>query len=416
MQILTYKQSRLPHARFNHSNSTSRRESVSGTGSHEAVFRAEIVASNGHFQTSSPFADLKPLKVDQDAAKHDTELIGKLCQLGPRITKQGPEITSVPITRYDAGNITIPPYTSYISTKRNILIEDDKNRTFLPYYGDDAYIDRDYAELESRITRNRINYHRTNALSEKAELYSPYACAFLNEVGCDVPLVLHYLLDESRPPVPIELPQELVDIWRNREAHLGEGYYEAVEELNLAKPRLHAKKRRPLKKWRAVFDTLPSPSSGRQLAVAGLACAAFANVMGFSLWHIVKRHRLVLDAANRKYRSVDHANGPVAISSSTPSPTSDSNLLGTYADLGCLVCYALVGPPTQMFSHANRAFPAMNVPVTVNLTMRKRKRTYESVSMLNLLLRHHLKKKSMEHLSMEILSIPSRPLSMTFWA
>ena len=320
------------------------RRNGSDTETHEAVSKAQLVASNGYLQTSSPFADLKPLKVEQDVSKRDTHHIGKLCQLGPRVTKQGPDITSVPIYRYNAGNITIPPYTNYISTKRNILIEDDKNRTFLPYYGDDAYIDRDYAELESRITRNRINYHRTNALSEKAELYSPYAGAFLNEVGCNVSLVLHYLLDESRPPVPIELPQEFVDMWRNREAHLGEGYYDDGEELNLAKPRLHSKKRRPLKKWRAVFDGLPPPSSGRQLAVAGLACAAFANIMDFSLWHIVKRHRLVLDSVNRKYRSIDHANGIVGIRGNIPSPTNDSNLLGTYADLGCLVCYASVDP------------------------------------------------------------------------
>ena len=341
--MLTQGQSRLPHARFNHSNCTARRNS-SEAAAYDAVSTVELVASKSFIQTSSPFADLKPVKVTQDVAKRDAQHIGKLCQLGPRVTKQGPEITSVPIYRYNAGSTTIPPYTNYISTKRNILIEDDKNRTFLPYYGDDAYIDRDYAELESRITRNRINYHRTNAVSEKAELYSPYAETFLNEIGCNVSLVLYYLLDESRPPVPIELPQEFVDMWRNRQVHLGEGYYDDGEELNLGKPRLHSKKRRPFKKWRAVFDSLPSPSSGRQLAVAGLACAAFANTMGFSLWHVVKRHRLVLDAVHRKHRSIDHASGAAGIPGSTPSPTGDSNLLGTYADLGCLVCYALVYP------------------------------------------------------------------------
>ena len=281
------------------------------------------------------------MKRDEDVTKLGQQWTGKLCQLSAKATKQGTEVTSMPCNTHSARGVAIPPYTNYISTKRNILIEDDKNRTFLPYYGDDAYVDRDYAELESRITRNRSYYHHTNSVAEKAKLYGPCTESFLAKLGCDESTVLRYLLDETNPRAPEELTPDLVSMWLNREAHLSEGYYDDSGEPETSKLGLRVKARRPQKRWQVVFSSLPSISTSREAAIAGIACAAFMNVLEFSLWHVVKRHRLVLDAVTRKYRTTDNGDRAAnsALSSSL-SPTRESDPLGTYADLGCLVCYA----------------------------------------------------------------------------
>ena len=275
------------------------------------------------------------MKTDQSSTKAND--VGKLCQLGPKLTKQGPEVTTVPVIKYSAGNLTVPPYTNYISTKRNILIEDDKNRTFLPYYGDDAYVDRDYAELESRITRNRVNYHRSNATTEKARLYGPYAERFLAEVGCSVPVVLRYLLDETRPQLPEGLPPVLASTWRNRTVHLDDDYYDDSESSTTGKSRVRFREKKPRKQWQAVFQSIPPPANSREYAAAGVACTVFAGMAGFSLWHVVRRHSLVTDAMSRKLKSANSLAKNAANSvNSGKLPSS----LDTYTDLGCLVCYA----------------------------------------------------------------------------
>ena len=331
-------------------------------------------------QHTSPFIDLKRTNGDQTVGGRSAHSVGKLCQFVPRTTKQGSEVTTILYTRYSAGNLTIPPYTNYISTKRNILIEDDKNRTFLPYYGDDASIDRDYAQLESRISRNRIKYHHSNDMDEKVKLIGPYVEDFLAKVGCDVPTVLRYLLDETNPVVPRDLSPEFYKIWLDRRTHLVEGYYDGGDDSDGTKPSNRHKPRRPKKKWQNLFNSLAKTSSSRQSAASGLACAAFSNLAGFSLWHVVKRHRVVMDAVATKTRFLAHArrsmstlNGVTSAAIdvrlmsctcdyvdttravySTPGPPTiseikknwisgsmkDSDPLGSYADLGCLVCYA----------------------------------------------------------------------------
>ena len=299
---------------------------------------------NGILQKDSPFTHLVTVRRDKDGSNVGQYWTGKLCQLGVRATKQGPEVTTAHCIAYSAGNVTIPPYTNYISTKRNILVEDDKNRTFLPYYGDDTSVDRDSADLESRINQNRSYYHHTNSIAEKAKLYGSYAESFLAKLGCDVSAILRYLLDETRPSAPDELTPNLATTWLNREAHLNEGYYEDSEESDSSIAQHRLKARRPQKQWQVVFNGLPPSSTSREAAAAGIACTAFANVLGFSLWHVVKRHRLILDAVTRKHRTTDNNDRVSGLTNGLPSgslsPSRDSDSLGTYADLGCLVCYA----------------------------------------------------------------------------
>ena len=73
-------------------------------------------------------------------------------------------------------------------------------------------MDRNYTELKSRITRNRFNYYRLNALVKKARLYKPYAKKFLTDIGCSVPTIFRYFLNETRLHLSEELPQKLATI------------------------------------------------------------------------------------------------------------------------------------------------------------------------------------------------------------
>ncbi|MCJ1287582.1 hypothetical protein MMC26_006934 [Xylographa opegraphella] len=340
-----YIKSRLAHARQQHTSCTVFGINLTAvTATTSVQSRPTLNKENGFLQRTSPFRHLVALQRDKDGAHAGQQMTGRLCQLGAKATKQGPEITTAPCIAYSTGNVAIPPYTNYISTKRNILVEDDKNRTSLPYYGDDVPVDRDSADLESRITQNRSYYHHTNSIAEKAKLYGPYAESFLAKLGCDVSMVLRYLLDETSPAAPEELPPNLATVWLNREAHLNEGYYDDSEDFDSSVAQHRPKARRPQKQWTAVFNDLPGPSTSREAAAAGIACTAFANILDLSLWHVVKRHRLVLDAVTRKTRTADKdARISRAINSSPDgslSPIRDSDPLGTYADLGCLVCYA----------------------------------------------------------------------------
>ncbi|MCJ1385394.1 hypothetical protein MMC17_008517 [Xylographa soralifera] len=340
-----YIKSRLAHARQRHTSCTAvGKDLATATATTGDLSGPTSIKRNDFLQRYSPFTHLVPMRRDKDGANVGQQWTGKLCQLGAKATKQVPEITTASCIAYSAGNVAIPPYTNYISTKRNILIEDDKNRTFLPYYGDDASVDHDYADLESRITRNRSYYHHTNSITEKAKLYGPYTESFLANLGCNVSTILRYLLDETNPSAPEELTPNLATMWLNREAHLNEGYYDDSEGSDSSKPQHRLKARRPQKQWQAVFNGLPTPSTSREAAAAGIACTAFANTLDFSLWHVVKRHRLVLDAISRKHRTTDTIDRVSGVTNGSPngslSPMKDADPLGIYADLGCLVCYA----------------------------------------------------------------------------
>ncbi|MCJ1402180.1 hypothetical protein MMC11_005400 [Xylographa trunciseda] len=338
-----YVKSRLAHARRHHTSysAVGKRPATALTGETAGPTKNK---RKDFLQKNSPFTNLAPVRRDKNADKPGQQWTGKLCQLGAKATKQGPEITTAPCIAFSAGQVAIPPYTNYISTKRNILIEDDKNRTFLLYYGDDASVDGDYAKLESQITQKRSYYHHTNSIAEKAKLYGPYAESFLAKLGCDVSMVLRYLLDETNSTAPEELTPNLAMIWLNRGAHLKEGYYDDSEESDTSKRRHRSKAGPPQNQWQVVINSLPTPSTSRAAAAAGIACAAFANVLEFSLWHVVKRHRLVLDAVSRKHRTTDNVDRVFGAANGSPSsslsPARDSDPLGTYADLGCLVCYA----------------------------------------------------------------------------
>lgn len=328
--MLIWPQGRLSFARHHHTRALAKLGDALATGTDRCFI-----------QPVSPFSKIKPRQRDPEISSKVSERYGKLAvETVHRVTKLIVPNAGIQCTVYTAGNTTIPPYTNYISTKRNILIEDDKHRTFLPYHGDYAYIDTDYAVLESKIDRNKSNYHRVNILTEKARLYASCAESFLRDVGCHEYHVLRYLLDETNPAVPHELPSNLTQVWLKRGVHVEEQYYDDSEEDTVVKSRNRIRLKNPQKQWQIVFDSLSQPSSNRDLAAAALACAVFAHLIGFSLWHIVRKHRLVLDAIAKKVKLVNSWERNHGDSRSKSRKSCD--LLKTYSKLGCLVCYAYV--------------------------------------------------------------------------
>lgn len=305
--------------------------------------------SSRYTQVSSPFATLKsqvpfaPTSTDPSFRSP-----GKLHQLirGPK--HESLKLT-VPRTSYGSVTIKLPPYTNYISSRENILTEDEEQTTYFPYHGDHPPIDADYFAFEARVGESIRRFQNRNDYAEKAKHYTPYVSRFLEEVGCGFRDVLRYLLDETNPNVPIEMTGASADCWLNREAHLDEDYYLSTDteegESDTAiprkgRPRLipEAKnpqgKRKRQSKWQSIFDKIPQ-SEPRKSAVAGLACAAFRKVAGFSIWHIAK----TLDSERMEGETIHDlsiTNGRGRV--------EEPNILGTYMDLGCLVCFAYASP------------------------------------------------------------------------
>lgn len=242
----------------------------------------------------------------------------------------------------------------------NILTEDEAQTTYFPYHGDHPPIDADYYAFEARVGESIRRFQMRNDYAEKARHYAPYAARFLAEVGCDFQDVLHYLIDETDPDVPVEMLDASADCWLNRESHLDEDYYISTDaedgESDVTVPRRGRpkpisevdrprRKRRPPSKWQSVFKNLPT-SQPRTSAVAGLACAAFRKIAGFSIWHIAKTYPLPPENTNCEKRPRD-----VNITSGRGRGVDEEpNLLGTYMDLGCLVCFAYV-PSHQTLCH-----------------------------------------------------------------
>ena len=288
--------------------------------------------SRDFVQKVSPFASLKDLSCGASTAIRPSQKVGKLAQYVSKVPRP---INLYPVEVYRETGTPIPPYTNYISTKRNILVEDDKHRTFLPYHGDEFIVDREYARLEAKIERNQRNYHELNGLAEKAAFYSRHATDFLAEVGCNVSAVLQYLLNTKSIAPPPELPFELSDVWHRRESYLDDGFYEEGDDSDNISA--HRRTSRPQKQWRVLYESIPKAATGRMLAAACLACATFAKLAGFSLWHVVKQTRF--DSPLTIGRGAKAESLPSRGYNSL-SPDSNSHSLGTYAELVCQVCKA----------------------------------------------------------------------------
>ena len=246
----------------------------------------------------------------------------------------------LPQIHFTASHTNTPPYTNLISTQRNVLVEDDKHRSFLPYHGDFTQVDSDYAEMEGIIGQNRLFFQRTNMYHEQAKFYGECVESFLSEMGTNVESVLRYLLDDNDIVRPSELPAELYWDWKDRNGHARNDYYDERHGFSSEESHKNGRLRRPYKLWQTVLDSLPK-SSGYRLAAAAMSCMAFWEILDISLLHIVVSHRLYLEVASGKHRSGESSHGIGTARDATVAKNL-MDLSSTYAALGCLVCYSYV--------------------------------------------------------------------------
>ena len=266
--------------------------------------------------------------------------VGKLAQYVAKTPNASKPVVSYSYVAYRQEQAAIPPYTTYISTKRNVLVEDDKHRTFLPYLGEAFNVDiadEDYAALETKIEGNQRNYHRMNRIMEKAALYAPIIDDFFKDIRSSSVAVLEFLLDESNRDRPAELSTEMGELWHKRIEYLEEeGYYEDQDDSDVTIRRRSNHVKKPEKQWRQLFERLPRESSGYELAAACLACHAFSSVAGFSLFHVVKQLQPERAASSSQPANLDEDTISVREDYTVP----DLHSLGTYAELVCQVCKA----------------------------------------------------------------------------
>jgi hypothetical protein len=235
---------------------------------------------------------------------------------------------------YQLPNNPVPAYSNYIPTSRNILVGDVKHRTFLPYMGDDYKPDDDHFALELTIEKNQARYHRMNALAEKIKYFLPYVEDMLQDLGCDVESVLQYLLIEKKP-VPLELPREFESIWKNREAHLQDGYYKDSDDSDSDGDWEQVSEKKVQRQWKEASKHVRQNTSGRKMAAASIACHAFLAVTGFSLWQVVKSTETAQAIASGKFRVDLEENTQ---KKGRRNSTSKNKTPNTYVALGCLVC------------------------------------------------------------------------------
>lgn len=309
-----------------------------GKGPLEGNFSTDSVnAATSFIQKESPFSKMKSIEHDPPISKNR---VAKLAQYVSRAHNASKPTVSYPYVAYHQNGAAIPPYTTYISTKRNVLIEDDKHRTFLPYLGETFDVDiadaGEYVELETKIEKNQFNYHKMNRVMERASLHAQFVGDFLKDVGSTPEAVLEFLLDESGSGPPAELPKSLVSYWHKRIDYLEEeGYYEEQNDSDVTTRRKSSHIKKPEKQWKVLFEGL-SDNTGHELAAGCLACFVFRQVAGFSLFHVVKQFQPQRELPSPRRGKADEDTISVREDYTIP----DLHSLGTYAELVCQICKA----------------------------------------------------------------------------
>ena len=200
--------------------------------------------------------------------------------------------------------------------------------TQVPFQGDYVSIDDDYQELESQILQNRnIHVMRLEA-GEKAEFYQPHLTEILSNLGCSITEVLYYLLDDTSPIAPSDLPANLISLWTDRVIHLEDGYFSDADESDHDSKADEAGARRPQRKWTALLKQLRRSATIRHKSATALACSAFANLTGISLWQVLRNHKLVLSMS-----------APFNANELRTLPDSRENGPGCYSRSSCLSCF-----------------------------------------------------------------------------
>ena len=234
----------------------------------------------------------------------------------------------MPRTIYNSSDDTLPLSDEYVSTKCNVLTGNEDFPTQVPFQGDYASIDNDYQELESQIIRNRAIHVLRLEAGERAEFYQPHLKEILRNLGCSITEVLYYLLDDTSPIAPRDLPSSLISLWTDREMYLEDGYFSEVDESDHDSKADDFGARRPQRKWTALLKHLRRSVTISHKSATALACSAFANLTGISLWQVLRNDKLVLSMSS-----------PFNTNKQESNPEHNESGLKSYSRLGCLSCF-----------------------------------------------------------------------------
>ena len=240
----------------------------------------------------SPFANIRTQQSISLSRPKSSLQLGYLESIIVR-HKKLPQKVCMPRTIYSSSDNTLPLSDEYVSTKCNVLTENEDFPTQVPFQGDYASIDRDYQELESQIIENRASHFIKLDTREKAEFYQPHLSEILRCMGCSTIEVLYFLIDDTSPLAPPDLSSSLLSLWTDREMYLEDGYFIEADESDHDWKNDETPARRPQKRWTALLKYLRRSGTITHKSATALACAAFSNLTGMSLWQILKNDETV---------------------------------------------------------------------------------------------------------------------------
>ena len=324
------------------------------------LWQNQLDVKNGRRQRLkvSPFASMSSIETDHFTARQFKSKIGRIAQAQHKTSKPGSDdIRPYAINFYKDPVQAVPGYAHFTLLPHNVLVEDDKNRTFMPWQGDDDEVqelDEDKCQVEAMIERNQNTLHQLNEKTEKARPWVPHVPALLKELGTDVDSALRYLMTEdSKFSAPPELPKELRAIWHDRSAHLKEGYFSEGSDSDVSSDNGWIRAvRRPKKQWRDALEGLSSSFDEPKHAAAGLACLAFLKMTGFSLWNVLRvihSSQAPLAGKSRdKARIATETSGSMLHTSATDAEDVLQNTAqgGTWQEMACVICKQCVPPCT----------------------------------------------------------------------
>lgn len=258
------------------------------------------------------FADLEPLEfgvtdISASSAKnsktHDSDVnVADFTQLlwtknGPADTKQNFKVSSTP---YKSNAVIVPKYLSHTTLPQSILAENNRKFLIVPRM---AASDEGNQELLDKIENPEyLAEHGWTALAgvrreqidqrHRAEKYNSYVQEFLTEIGINESDVLSYFLteefegahsvNESRKLLHRDDYKHFKRLDEVRDKFLENIYDDKttrVDDMEIV---------RNEEVWKEVVGRSRRPVTMREIAAAVLACNAFYESEGFSLWDVVR--------------------------------------------------------------------------------------------------------------------------------
>ena len=259
-----------------------------------------IRGTGPHTETRiSPFAALRPKKVTQKTTSPKLHLSIRDYTTNAAGFKQNHRTISTPITEIDNRFQHLPRYKSIGRMQSSILARNVTVAKYNFYVADDENITWNdltdkYQELGERYhTYDAISatLHEQRGCAELADLWRPWLDAMMTAAGCHWRDVLQYYTQERAQDQTenLKLPDSQLAQWLGEQTstcrHCSTEYT-PENEWHLAFP------------WDQVFTVLQQEDASYQdqptdLSSAGLLCAAFHELTGMSLWHVVSTDRRV---------------------------------------------------------------------------------------------------------------------------